>query len=419
MKLNIEEWVNKQGFTYSIKQQFDESIICFKVGAYKAALLFSYLGFMSIIKERLLKSKMPSGFPEGKWKQVMEHIQDVEQWDKKVYEYIQMKKPQSLFNIPDSTRREIEYWRDKRNDCAHYKNESIDMYHVESIWSFIQRNSSKITVDGGKDALIEKLKNHFDISLTPKDTPYDDLIIEIEVSVEKNELADFFEKLLTILNELYPYEKKYVEVFKKIFDTHNDHIKEKLIEFLSKDIGLSLGFLRLNPQYLLSFNFPKEAIRQLWFKDLFSSYENDFPIYVALLQNNLINKDELKEAHEKIISRMNNDDLTDYHLQILSDSGFLEVFHDNHVYHNGYFDYKLGNRYASVFTGYIKQFGFSEKIVQSLCKNFTNEPRPPRYLRNRVQKLLKENENLQKELKSVADKLQISIPDIFKIEENE
>ncbi len=86
MKLNIENWISKNQFEDSSKTLFNESILCYKNGAYKASILFSYLAFMVIKKTRLLNSKLPSGIPQGKWDKTIRDLQDEENWDKVVFD---------------------------------------------------------------------------------------------------------------------------------------------------------------------------------------------------------------------------------------------------------------------------------------------------------------------------------------------
>jgi len=199
MKLPLEIWLSKEKLTQSSQALFKESTICFRAEAYKASLLYSYLGFMLIIKERILQSKAPKDIPQSKWEKTITSLKNEEGWDKAAYEALQTKKPANYFRITDTLRREITYWKDRRNDCAHFKNETIDAHHVESFWSFLEHNLPKITVEGGMLTLIFKFKDHFDVSLTPAYEDYSNLIKEVEFSIASNELYEFFEELVSLI----------------------------------------------------------------------------------------------------------------------------------------------------------------------------------------------------------------------------
>ena len=62
MKLDFEIWLGDQRQTIpaAAKGIFDEAVICYKASAYRGAYILSYLGFLTIIRERLLVSGPPS-----------------------------------------------------------------------------------------------------------------------------------------------------------------------------------------------------------------------------------------------------------------------------------------------------------------------------------------------------------------------
>lgn len=58
MILPIEKWMVEQDFPIEATNLLDEGCTCYKAGAYRAGLLFSYLGFEKIIKNRLLDARI-------------------------------------------------------------------------------------------------------------------------------------------------------------------------------------------------------------------------------------------------------------------------------------------------------------------------------------------------------------------------
>jgi hypothetical protein len=85
-----------------------------------------------------------------------------------------------IFNINENIRVQIKYLKDRRNDCAHAKNNIINHHHVEIFWTFLQSNLSKITVERGKLTLLNKFSDQFDTAITSRFESYDYLIDEIE-----------------------------------------------------------------------------------------------------------------------------------------------------------------------------------------------------------------------------------------------
>ncbi len=393
MKLPIEVWLSKEKLNEATRTLFKESTICFRAEAYKASLLYSYLGFMLIVKERILQSKAPKDIPQSKWEKTAMSLKDEESWDKAVYEALQTKKPANYFRITETLRREITYWKDRRNDCAHFKNEAIDAHHVESFWSFLEQNLPKITVEGGMLTLILKFKDHFDVSLTPISEDYSNLIEEIEFSVAGNELYEFFEELVSVIfnsNSGIAYHKVLHKIIKR-YD--NTKISEELIRFMKAHQDLvGQGFLRHHPEYLLDFDFNKKEIREIWYKKLFSDYHNDYPIYCALLKNKLIPEKNILEAHKIIILRTHDVKLTNLQEDILDENKFFEVFIETieNNYHQGYYNSKQGNNHSVLIVAYIKKYGFKESIVKCINKSF-NQRRIPNLLKSKLKELFEEN----------------------------
>ncbi|TDN79360.1 hypothetical protein DET49_13823 [Salegentibacter sp. 24] len=67
MKLPFEEWTIEKRFSRNVSKLFNEAFICYKGAAYRASLLFSYLGFLTIIKEIIIKSNKATSIPQGRW----------------------------------------------------------------------------------------------------------------------------------------------------------------------------------------------------------------------------------------------------------------------------------------------------------------------------------------------------------------
>lgn len=66
MKLQIETW-SKENLPSNAGALMEEAVICYKVGAYHAAYILSYLAFKTTIRERILKASRPDGISEKCW----------------------------------------------------------------------------------------------------------------------------------------------------------------------------------------------------------------------------------------------------------------------------------------------------------------------------------------------------------------
>ena len=76
MTIKFIEWIENQSIPSDAKKLFNEAAVCYKNEAYHAALLLSYLGFQSIIKDRIINAARPNDFAEKEWKFITDKVKD-------------------------------------------------------------------------------------------------------------------------------------------------------------------------------------------------------------------------------------------------------------------------------------------------------------------------------------------------------
>uniref|UniRef100_UPI0011A5FE16 hypothetical protein n=2 Tax=Yersinia TaxID=629 RepID=UPI0011A5FE16 len=205
---SLEVWRSQQSFTPEVDDLFNESLLCYSASAYKGALIFAYLAFMNVIRDRITNSDTPKGFTLKAWTQKKRDVTNAETWDSKTYDTIRQISPAPVFTNNDDLRNQLEFWKNRRNDCAHSKPNKIERGHVESYYSFIMSNLSKFVVNGSKDQIINNIKTHYDLSLTPANQPIDYIVKDLQNGLSKNEYDVFFEEVVLILDGMQtPYEK--------------------------------------------------------------------------------------------------------------------------------------------------------------------------------------------------------------------
>jgi hypothetical protein len=84
----------------------------------------------------------------------------------------------------------------------------ITYAHVESFYSFLVSNLPKVTLEGGKDALLNKIQRHYDTMYTPANTDVSPLVREITYAVSKVELPDFFKEAFSRIDDIFDYSKE-------------------------------------------------------------------------------------------------------------------------------------------------------------------------------------------------------------------
>lgn len=297
-----------------------QSVECYKASAYRAALLFSFLGFQTIIKERILDAKTPGNYEDKEWAEIQQEFRDEDSWDKKVIAAVQNKK-KPIFHLNDDLYRQYFYWKDRRNDCAHAKGNIIDEAHVQAFWLFLQSNFMKFRVNGSKEYIIQQIKDFFNPTLTPPSAPIDPIIKQIPHSIGTNEAEIFFEELIDITTNFYVDGKRldtnkeilWERIFKFLDIVYIDILVKLLVKesnrFLTEEIILSY------PQVLQFFYREEAFIRSMW-KNFKTG--GDYITYLDLLRYNLIPDDQLEESFDHMLNNVRSDIFEKMELLVIS-----------------------------------------------------------------------------------------------------
>ncbi|WP_046756612.1 hypothetical protein [Kordia jejudonensis] len=425
MKLHIEQWIENNEFSKNVNILFKDSIICYKSGANRASLLFSYLGFLTLLKERIIGGTKPNLFPPGEWDQIISKLQNEDLWEKTVFESTQQREKidqktkdpikSPIFNINENLRLQIKYWKDRRNDCAHYKDNIIDNYHIESFWAFIESNLSKITIEGGLQSLINKIYKHFDPTITPPDKDVTPLIKEIEHSVQRTELNSFWNTLLSNGEIYFDLSEKKQELISRSLEVNSDDTNESLISILKGKKTFLNNFLANYPDKVLWFNFSPEEVRTFW-KTQLSNCNNILEIYISFLRNDLIPEKEILESNIIVINAIRDYSPDSNGHQLLSQNGFYETFKSEILYNRGFTKYKSYlwvNERASLISGIIKNYPPDKDVVDKLIEHY-NENENSDWLLERFDSIFITGNQITNDYKDIIQASKITIPEKLK-----
>ncbi|MFQ4139816.1 hypothetical protein PGN35_026230 [Nodosilinea sp. PGN35] len=431
MRIHFEEWVLSLGISETAKEIFRESITCYRSRAYRASLLFSYIGFQTVLKERLLNSRISNGISESYWNKIAKNLVDDEKWDHQVYECLRMKTPSEIFLVSDDIRHQVEYWKNRRNDCAHIRKNQISHSHVESFWLFVESNLSKLVVGGSREGLVEEVKNHFDKRKTPEGKDFSHLISSISKSVNHEELKMFFAEIDRVLSsqdrETDPtgMETSRVSFFSQILESGSQEIGKSLIEYMSQsDDGFILPgntilvrVLREIPERVSFLSERPDLIRMLWFSNLFplrndvsSSFFNDFYVYCALLRQHLIPSDQMQEAHKRILERSGAFSPQEEDMEILVLSGFFEVLKIEMFENRRINQYKWSNNYGPLLVSFLKYINLDKEVMNGLVYGLSGTNYPYR-LCNFLNKAIVEDESLKTKMEKLFQEYNIELPE--------
>ncbi|MDU1005454.1 hypothetical protein AB2T63_13195 [Clostridium butyricum] len=315
MKLEFEIWYYSKVTNREAIELFNESCICYKVGAYRAAFLMSYLGLQNVLKERLLKSdKPPQGINQSHWDRTLKDLSDDTKWDEAVFDNVNRTKPSNPFLIGDDIRKQYEYFRCIRNDCAHAKSNIIGSPHVESLWLFIQSNYNKFIVNGGRDGLLERIKIHYNPVYTRPGSDITPIIEDIITSMPAVEIPMFFKDVHDWMKEIiwtseFDKSEPTGKFWEEIVCSSNSELRDILYTFIKSDWNIFLKFIDAYPDKLIDIlsESSEEFKREFWNEAIFKmfpwGYSNEWDILENVLKNNIIPSDEIDEYIKKLASK--------------------------------------------------------------------------------------------------------------------
>ncbi len=410
MRLEFEKWLTSQNISEAVEATFQEAVSCYKSGAYQAALLLSYVGFLSILRDRILSaSTPPSGITDAVWNRIIDGVKDDDKWEGTVFDAAQRKNTKSVFDVSDDVRQQVLYWKNRRNDCAHSKRNKISNAHVEAFWQFIQSNLPKFVVRESRDSLLNRVRIHFDRSVTPagKDCGY--LVEQIPDAVEPDDIPSFLEEVYKILdNAFFVSLEETRDFFARLLGLRT--ISGQVIDFLKSKEDLLVEILRANPNHLLLFAGDAQFIRRLWYQHLFKRRRDDIYLYCSLLRNGLIPPEQIEEAHRLTLRRMSDSWPDDDCYQLLEHTAFFSIFKDMVFTGETLADsFGWANFHTDMIVKYLEHFGIDMEVANSLWQIFSKENHPYD-LRDALDKMFSQNVDRKNEMLQCLAELQLPLP---------
>ncbi|MGU9483667.1 hypothetical protein ACV31K_07175, partial [Clostridium perfringens] len=255
MKSEIEIWSEKN-LTDNAKVLMQESIACYKIGAYRSAYIMSYLAFKQTIRERVITApSYPDCYVDNiEWNNnVVELLKKDDKWEETINKIIEAnpekKKDNKFASIFMYSNREkvlirYKYWKNIRNSCAHAKNESIDSATIEQFWNYIKDDLSEFYVLGGKTYLMNELIDCYKYyDCDAKDIAH--LLMDIKI-IYKDELKEFFKEFLNNLIKVKRslINNKNIKFWEQIIFNHEDIIKNEFVASICEKQEIFLDFYK-------------------------------------------------------------------------------------------------------------------------------------------------------------------------------
>ena len=377
MQTRIKRWLDEQEISEEATSIFEESLICYNSKAWRSALLMSYVGFLTIVRDRILSASMPSGFPDSAWNQKGRDLRNPDKWDTNAFSCTQQKSPAPIFIVSDDLRHQVEFWKNRRNDCAHSKPNLITAGHVESFYSFLVSNSSKFVVNGSRNSLLGRIKDHYNPDKTPMNTPVDELIVSLNTSVESAELDDFIDEIFVYLDSTKTsYEVitgaicgNKVKFIEAIYRLGSTEVKSVTLGKLLASPELALSVLRENTQFSNELIGQPELIRTIWRNHLFRNNMNDFGVLCSLINNGLIPIQQMNEVFEVVFEvDIQPNSLEQRVLELNDFSAFIRSKIDDGIFRN----FSAANTARRHIISYLDSITLDDAICEKIQNDFHN-----------------------------------------------
>lgn len=358
----------------ALRDILNDAIRCYRHGIARPALMLSYIAFIQAVRNNLLNSEMPSGFKKARWDACMNNLRSEGKWDSEVVDCI-MKRANGVsdpafFELTDTLRNDVCYWRSRRNDCAHYKDSEITLSHVSAFWVFMMDNYNKFTPIGSLQQSINEYNRHFDVSLTPRGTSTERIFKRLRYVIKTQEDLELFLKATSSNMDFKP---QCDLVHDLLIDGYH---KELAISFLKGEMKRLKAFLCAKPKdvSLILGNDPT-ITRKIWYDDLRLSCRC-MNVYVEMLHAKMLTDAELKESlelyltHEYEQGHLFIKDEDDFN--VLIDNGLYDIFIDEYltksfVCHNPSDKcYKTDFYIAMIYRG-----GITDKLMSALSEAVT------------------------------------------------
>lgn len=413
MKLSFERWIEQQRLTRDASLLFEEAVICYRARAYRAALTLSYLGFFAILRRRVLDSGPPPGAAQDRWEANQRRVSDDDTRDRQLFDLIQQQQPSPVFAIPPQLRVQVTYWRDRRNACAHAKDEAIDHAHVDAFWLFLRSNLGKLVVIGGRDSIINRVRAHFDLSLTPRGADRSALVADLPLAVVDTELKDLLHEvdmaIIDARSTLFEIrDDDALEFFDELVRSDHARTGTAFVEVLKEDEGFMGEFLQRFPQQVVLFRDDPTVIRRLWFKPP-TGLHSQLRVYAALVAHDLVPKDQLREANNRIGDELKGQVPHEADLPALEACGLLAELKKRMI--DKLSDYGWANLNSAFVCWHIGRYPLDEDLVKAIQDAFTSDTHHfPWHAARALDALFADNDNKRTEYRELSAALGLSAP---------
>ena len=405
---------------------FKDSIRCFHASIYRPAYIMAYQAMMIYFRRLIQGAKMPTGYDATKWNVMQLNLAKDKDWEEEVNNAIRKQpKPKAtppeipILVMTDALRKDFDFWRNRRNDCAHYKEYEINDSHVLAFYSFLTQYLMKISVEGGMNTLLNEFKDACDPTKTSPKASLQPLVDKILSMVNPEEMNDFFAYLDGAMG--YRFNGRYEQTMAGIIKGGNEDLKGYAVAFVRSDNHVRKDLINRFPD-LVGHLVEKNEAREYWMKHLYSC-RNRVAVLARMMMVGLIDPSEQDEAIRKVIdySFDNNEgmgEVLDEEIQVLKAAGFFKALKEEYL--NG--DYtsrnalNCGKNKYDFFYGYVAHLPVDKEFVEMMVDIFSRTDYPYVWSNILKEHFLEKDASYKAQFDKVVSENGIKLPDCLKVE---
>lgn len=404
MEEKFIKWLNtynefKEGT--ELRAIIDDAIKCYKFNIPRPALMLSYLAFMLAVRNNLLSSDKPDLMSEGYWNGILNDLRNEKRWEERLLSCVKAHGDDSkqVYNIELSVREDVEYWKNRRNDCAHYKKEDITLSHVSAFWSFLMSHYNQFSPLGSIRQCINEYNDYFDISKTPRGADQTAIFNRLILAVKSKD--DILTFLRGLKKSTY---KEQLSLIDKCLET--PHIQDYVREMLLERDRNAVDFLEAHPDKVsFVWGDNHEKVREYWYNNRIS-FGYHFTLFIEILKARLMPNNEMKEAISHLLQcgydnnecpQMNDEERT-----ILMNTGLEEAF-DSYISKASICNNPgIKCHKTDFYMGFINIIGLTERLVLTINDSMAGSF--PYTLADRIRHEVLNEEDNRKIYKAICDR---------------
>jgi hypothetical protein len=278
---------------------------------------------------------------------------------------------------------QVKYWKDRRNDCAHSKQNQIVAAHCESFYAFVSSTLNRFFVGSSLESLKQKFRDFFDRTLTPAGAPIQGLVQDVGSFLSGHDLNRFVSEAFKavdkeersrdfLADDIGPTAQSFLA---GLLRYGSQEVRDSTAKFITEDREQCYQFLRANTEFLYIVGNNPTLIRWLWNR-AGDAGASDYAPVSGLLRNRIVPTDEIQEVLRTFISKAPSGRLAEDEREELKKHGFYGEIKNAVLNNDIMSDFKKANRCTGLIVDLLNNVEIDHSLAKAIYWNFESENHP-------------------------------------------